>query len=151
MNNTDIFDKLFCLPFLNKLQPFYKKNKEILLYLFFGALTTFVSIFVFWFFTTIIPLNELVANVISWVIAVLFAFVTNRKWVFSTAVKENILKATAKFYCGRISTLVIEEIILFIFITVLQLNAMAVKIVTQLIVIILNYIVSKKFIFKTKK
>ena len=78
----DIFDRIMALPGLRIFEGFYKKYKEILLYLFFGALTTVVSIGSFAALQVGLGMNVLVANVISWILAVTFAFITNRIWVF---------------------------------------------------------------------
>lgn len=67
--------------------PFYTKYKEVLMYLLFGGLTTLVSVGVFALFESHFGLNEHISNVISWLTAVLFAFVTNRIWVFPTKTK----------------------------------------------------------------
>lgn len=130
------------------LKSVFKKYKEPILYIIFGVLTTVVSIAVFWFFTEIIVFDELIANIISWIIAVLFAFLTNRKWVFSSNKNQNFFIQAVKFYSGRLITLLIEEVIIFIFITLLSLNSLMVKIAAQFIVIVLNYVISKLYIFK---
>ena len=78
----DIFDRLMHLPVLNIFEPFYKKHKEMLLYLFFGGLTFVISVITYAFFNVSLGMNELVANIFSWILAVLFAFFTNRIWVF---------------------------------------------------------------------
>ena len=139
----DIFDRMMALPILNIFEPFYKKNKEVLLYLFFGGLTFNVSM----------GINELIANVMSWVLAVLFAFATNRVWVFQapTHTITEFLKQMLSFFGGRVVTLVIEEIILLVFITWLGFNSMVVKVIAQVIVIVLNYVISKFFVFSEKK
>ena len=148
----DIFDKIMSLKIFSFINPFYKKYKEALLYLFFGVLTTLINIVVFYLFTEIITLDELVANIIAWIIAVLFAYVTNRIWVFSShcATKAAFLKEILSFYGGRIFTLLVEEGILLIFIKLLSLNSLAVKIVAQVVIIVLNYVISKLFVFKKK-
>ena len=130
------------------LKSVFKKYKEPLLYIIFGVLTTVVSIAVFWFFTEIIILDELIANIISWIVAVLFAFLTNRKWVFSATENQSIFLQAAKFYSGRLITLLIEEVIIFIFITLLSLNSLMIKIASQFVIIVLNYIISKIYVFK---
>ena len=137
----DIFDKIMHLPGLRVFEPLYKKYKEVLLYLFFGVLTTVVSI------------NELIANVISWVLAVLFAFFTNRIWVFAAPTKtvEEFMKQLVSFAGGRVLTLVIEEIILLVFITMLHFNSMLIKFIAQVVVIILNYVISKLLVFRKDK
>ena len=148
----DIFDRLMALPMLRLLEPFYKKHKAVLLYLFFGGLTTVISIAVFWLFRYPFGLNELVANVLSWVAAVLFAFLTNRVWVFRAPTKTpgEFLRQMASFYGGRVVTLLIEEAMLAVFITWLGFADMPVKIAAQIVVIVLNYFISKLFIFKKK-
>ena len=146
----DIFDKLFDLPFLKWAQPFYSKNKEVLMYLLFGGLTTVVSILSFWLLTSGTGLNELIANVISWILAVLFAYVTNRTWVFQSKASggKEIFREIISFFGGRLATLGMEELILFVFVTKLGWNSMAVKIVAQVVVIVANYVISKLFVFK---
>lgn len=152
MQEKDIFDRIMELPVLRIVNPFYKKNKEILLYLFFGGLTFLVSISSYAIFNIRIGWNTLTANIASWILAVAFAYVTNRAWVFesSTDRGSNLIKEITGFVGGRIATLVIEELILFIFITELGMNSILVKIVAQVIVIALNYVISKLVVFKPK-
>lgn len=151
--NKDIFDKLMSLPILNIFEPFYRKHKEVLLYLFFGGIAFFLNLGFFILFNSRLGINELVTNVVCWIICVLFQFFTNRIWVFKTAenVQQGFLKQMAIFFGGRIFTLVIEEIILAIFITWLGFNSFAVKMAAQVIVNLLNYIISKKVVFRYKK
>ena len=146
----DIFDRLMALPLLRLFEPFYKKHKEALLYLFFGGLTTVISIAAFWLFRRPFGLNELIANIISWVVAVLFAFFTNRTWVFRAPTRSagEFLRQMGSFFGGRVVTLLIEEALLAVFITWLHLPDMPVKIAAQVIVIVLNYVISKLFVFK---
>lgn len=146
----DIFDKTMELPILRILNSFYKKNKELLLYLFFGGLTFLVSISSYALFNIRIGWNALTANIASWILAVAFAYVTNRTWVFesSTDRGSNLIKEITGFVGGRIATLVIEELILFIFITEFEMNSVLVKIVAQVVVIALNYVISKMIVFK---
>lgn len=150
MKEKDIFDRIMELPFLNVFEPFYKKYKEIFLYLFFGGVTMVVSIASYAICNLKFGINELVANVISWVLAVLFAFYTNRIWVFraTTYSIRDFLKQVFSFCSGRIVTLIVEEGILFIFITFFQFNSVGVKIIAQIVVVVLNYVISKFWIFK---
>mgnify|MGYP004548457507 CR=1 FL=1 len=151
-SKKDIFDRIMELPVLRIVNPFYKKNKEILLYLFFGGLTFLVSISSYAVFNIRIGWNALTANIVSWILAVAFAYTTNRIWVFesSTDRGSNLIKEITCFVGGRIATLVIEELILFIFITELEMNSILVKIVAQVVVIVLNYVISK-FVFRPQK
>lgn len=146
----DIFDKLMELPGLRYFQPLYEKHREVLLYIFFGGLTFLVSIFTFALFNVAMGMNELIANVLSWIIAVLFAFFTNRIWVFAapTSTFAEFVSQMAAFFGGRLVTLVIEEVILLVFITLLGFDSMVVKVAAQVIVIVLNYVISKLVIFK---
>lgn len=150
MQEKDIFDRIMELPVLRIVNPFYKKNKEILLYLFFGGLTFLVSISSYALFNIRIGWNALTANIASWILAVAFAYVANRTWVFesSTDRGSNLIKEITGFVGGRIATLVIEELILFIFITEFEMNSVLVKIVAQVVVIVLNYVISKMIVFK---
>ena len=151
MAERDVFDMIMDLPLFRLFKPFYSKNKEMLLYLFFGGLAFLVSIGTFAFFEKILRFNELIANVLSWIITVLFAFVTNRKWVFSKNKKSKPLSfgnQILRFYTGRIATLVVEECILFVFVTEMCFNSIIIKTVAQIIVILLNYVISKVWIFK---
>ena len=97
-----------------------------------------------------VGLNELVANVLSWILSVLFAYVTNRTWVFESSAdtKPGVIREMASFFGGRVATLLIEEGILAVFITWLGFPAMWVKVAAQVIVIVLNYVISKLFVFR---
>ncbi len=147
-NKKDIFDKIMSLPGLKILDPFFQKRKSVILYIFFGGLTTFVSIGTFALCNAVFSINELISNIFSWVAAVTFAYVTNRIWVFRSKTTGNaVIKEIAAFYGGRITTLIIEEILLLVFVTCLGLNGLVIKTVAQVIVLILNYFISKILVF----
>lgn len=149
----DIFDRLMGCKVLRSLEPFYKKNKEILLYLFFGGLTTVVSIGSYIFFEFVIGMSPLIANLFSWIFAVSFAYVTNRIWVFSNIAYgfSSILKEIFVFFIGRVATLVLEEVILFVGITFLGWRSIIVKVIGQIVVVVSNYFISKMVVFNTRK
>jgi len=154
MKERDIIDKIMDLPLLRFFKPFYSKYKELVLYLFFGGLAFLVSMGTFAFFDMILSFNELIANVLSWIITVLFAFLTNRKWVFAydkTSASSSFWNHMLRFYAGRIATLILEECILFVFVTKMSFNSIIVKTIGQIIVILANYVISKVWIFKDKK
>ena len=141
---------------IKKCLDIYKKNEEVINYLIIGGLTTLVNLIVKYalLFTILNPKDAFelqVAVIISWVAAVLFAYFTNRTIVFKSESK-NILKEFASFVFARIITLIMEMIIMWFFITFLKLNTnMWVAVITifaQALVIILNYVFSKLFIFK---
>ena len=142
----DIFDRIMALPLLSKFAPFYKKHKSVLLYLLFGGLTTVVSIGTYALFLPVV--SPLIANIISWVAAVTFAYVTNRTWVFASKEKGlAIIQEAFAFYGGRVFTLGLEEVVLYVFITLLFFPPLTVKVFAQVIVLILNYVISKLFVF----
>ncbi len=149
-HSEDIFDRMMSLPLLRMFQPFYQKHKEVLLYLFFGALTTVVSIGSYAFFSLALGVNELIANLFSWILAVTFAFFTNRIWVFQakTTSFSDFFRQLCSFFGGRLATLGVEEIILLVFITCLHFPGILVKTAAQIVVILLNYIISKLFVFQ---
>ncbi len=162
----DIFDKIMGLPVLRILEPFYQKHREGLLYLFFGALTTFLNLLLSAFFWYILhwekwylgdfALGTLLGNLISILIALIFAYVTNRHWVFRSQTKgaHDVGIEFLKFAGGRATTLVIE-------IGGVQLTTMLFpgdsvmlfigKLITQILVILLNFVFSKLFVFREKK
>ncbi|MBR3599234.1 MAG: GtrA family protein [Lachnospiraceae bacterium] len=146
----DIFDKIMQIRIFAPIQPFYIKHKEVLLYLLFGGLSFVISIATYYLFSEVIQLNELISNIISWIFAVSFAFVTNYIWVFEktvTSIKE-FFGQVLKFFMGRVFTLVVEELILIVFVTILSLPNMPIKVIAQIIVIVLNYVISKLYVFK---
>jgi putative flippase GtrA len=98
-------------------------------------------------------MNELIANVISWIFAVTFAYVTNKIWVFQsqTTCFRDLCMEIGKFFGGRLATLGVEELILFVFISLMHWNSILVKLIAQVVIVILNYIISKIFVFKEKK
>lgn len=145
----DVFDRIMDTKALSFAKPFCEKHREQLLYLFFGALTTLVSIVSFWALNVALGVNELFANAVSWILAVLFAFATNRKWVFDGKGAEGTLMSQmGSFFAGRLLTLFLEEAIIFVFVTKLSMNSMLIKIIATVVVIILNYFISKFFVFR---
>lgn len=125
----------------------YKKYEEIINYLIFGVLTTLVSILSYAFFTRLFNFDYVISNILSWILSVTFAFVTNQKFVFKTS-SSNYVKDIFKFYLSRLASLGIELVIMYILVTLLNLNDMISKIIVQFIVIVLNYVLSKLFVFK---
>lgn len=143
---------------MKKIINLYKKYEEIINYLIVGVLTTIVSLVVKWglLFTVLDPKNSVqlqVAVVISWIAAVVFAYITNRIIVFKSKSKK-ILKEITSFFGSRLLTLGLEMLIMWFFVTFLKLNSdlwvLIWTMVAQILVIIFNYIFSKLFVFKKK-
>ena len=94
-------------------------------------------------------MNELIANVISWVLAVATAYATNRTWVFGSKAKGKAFwKEMAAFFSGRLLTLFMEEAILLVFVTWLGFPGVWIKVAAQIAVLVGNYFISKLLIFK---
>ena len=125
----------------------YKKYKEIINYLIFGGLTTVVSIATYALFAKVFHIDYLISNVLSWILAVLFAYITNKIFVFESKSKKNIKEITS-FFFFRIVSLLIEMIILYIFVDMFHIDDLFTKIIAQVIVIVANYVFSKVFVFK---
>ena len=139
---------------MKNLKTIYSKHKEIINYLIVGGLTTVVSLGVYYLLvkTVLNPENAIqlqIANIISWIAAVTFAYITSRKYVFES-VDKNIIKEASKFYLSRISTLIIDMFIMYLLVTVLKLNDKIAKIIVQVVVTITNYILSKFLVFNKK-
>ena len=144
---------------MQKIKELYLKYKEIINYLIFGVLTTIVSLAVKYLllFTVLDAKNALelqFAVVISWIAACLFAYITNRIWVFESKSKE-IIKEMTKFFVARLATLGMEMLIMFIFVTALGLNSdiwvIVWTLVSQVVIVVGNYVLSKLIVFKDKK
>ena len=146
----DIFDRIMGTRLLKPLWPLYQRYREPLLYLLFGGLTSLLSIGLYWLMAHPLGLQPLIANALSWVLCVAFAYVTNRTWVFSQKAhgKEAVLREAASFAAGRLATLVLEELILWLGISILGANDVAVKLVAQVLVILGNYLISKMIVFR---
>lgn len=122
-------------------------KKHLTLYIIFGILTTLVNIAVYLFMTKICGVNYLISNVIAWVLSVLFAYVTNRKWVFESR-SNDILRESTLFFSGRLFSGVVDTLLMFLFIEVLFIDGFISKLIIQVIVVILNYVISKVIVFK---
>ena len=137
---------------LKVLADWYRKHKETMRYLIFGALTTFVNILAYTIFYYALHINNATSNVIAWILGATFAYVTNKLYVFDSKVstRKELLKEIIYFYGCRLLTLAIDEIIMIITVDNWGWNAFFMKIFANIIVIILNYIFSKILIFKKK-
>ena len=128
------------------------KDKEYVLYIIFGGLTTVVNYAVFLLMGRALKLEIVLANAIAWIFAVAFAYITNRIWVFESKAKgaKNVLLEIGEFVAGRLITLGIESLLLWIFVDLLSVNDLVMKIVTSIITIVVNYIFSQFIIFRGK-
>ncbi|MBQ1843330.1 MAG: GtrA family protein [Lachnospiraceae bacterium] len=126
-----------------------EKYRDVIPYLVFGILTTIVNIVAYWLCAHPLHLGIMVSTVIAWVLSVLFAYVTNRKWVFhSEAAGVAIIREILSFYGARLATGLLDMLFMFIFADRLGLNDTVIKICSNVVVVILNYIFSKFLIFR---
>ncbi len=130
-----------------------KRNQEIIMYLVFGVLTTVVNIILYYIFNDIIPMNftthqYLIASLIAWIGAVIFAFYTNKYIVFKSNKKEDTVKELTSFILFRLLSLVFDLAIMFVMVDLLIVDDLLSKIIANVVVIVLNYVFSKLFIFK---
>ena len=125
-------------------------KKELISYLIFGVLTTVVNIVVYYVFNTWLQVNYLVSNAIAWITSVLFAYITNRKYVFESK-NTFMINELVKFIGARLSTGIMDMILMWLLVDILSMNSMIGKIVVNVLVIVLNYVLSKVFVFKKEE
>lgn len=125
-------------------------NKETISYVIFGILTTIVNLISYYFFSSIININYLISNTISWIISVVFAYITNKFYVFNSKDKKKdvMVKEFIKFVNCRLTSGVIEILLLFLLVDMMKVNDIISKLAIGVIVVVLNFIFSKIFVFQ---
>ncbi|AXG38644.1 GtrA family protein [Enterococcus gilvus] len=123
---------------------------ELFIYLFFGGLTTIVNIVTFTLSYQVFDFSWPISNTISWIFSVLFAFITNKVWVFQSKTEsfKGLAWEFSKFIFARIISFGMDMACMYLFIDMLHTGNLVAKIITQVVVVIANYIFSKVFIFK---
>ena len=151
---------------INKIKKLAKKYRELITYIIFGVLTTIVSLVSFKIFDSLLGEKlYLLTNIMSWIFAVSFAYVTNKLWVFESKSWQGktVIKELLGFVGARLFSLGVEELGLWLLIDILNMGAlrlsilsldingnMIAKVIMQIVVIILNYVFSKLVVFKKK-
>lgn len=137
---------------MKKVFELIKKYQDIILYLFFGGLTTVINVVSYAFFAKILGFGTFFSTIIAWFLSVLVAYLTNRKWVFHSEAKGvvEISREVISFFSCRIATGVVDWVIMLAFVDGLHFNDIVIKILANVIVIILNYVASKLVIFAKK-
>ena len=130
----------------------FKKYQQPILYLFFGVCTTAVNIITYYISAHILSLSVILSTCLAWVISVLFAYITNKWWVFESKCLhlKVVIQECLSFTGCRLFTGACDLLIMFIFVDCLGVNDLFVKIASNVLVVILNYIFSKLIIFKRK-
>lgn len=137
----------------NRLVSLYRRYQEGIDYLFWGGAAFLLSMVLFYIFANVLLIEEQISNVITWIICVIFAYLTNRTFVFrsKTSGKKAVMKEFADFTTARLATLILENIVLFVCIDLFFWNNMIAKLLGQFLVIVSNYVLSKLWIFKKKE
>lgn len=130
----------------------YEKYKGIILYIFFGGITTLINIVSYYLFYNVFNVSNVTSNIIAWFLSVIFAFVTNKIWVFNSKswAAKIAIKELVSFISVRLLTGVFDTSVMYIGVDLFKFNSLIMKILSNLIVLISNYIGSKLFIFKKK-
>lgn len=138
--------------YYRKFESYLKEKKlwEIFIYLFFGGLATVVNIVTFAAAYQLLHLSWPISNTISWICSVLFAFVTNKLWVFQSKTETfgALVWEFSKFLFARIISFGMDMACMYLFIDILNTGNLVAKIITQIVVVVANYVFSKVFIFK---
>ena len=126
------------------------KYKEIIMYLVFGVFTTVVNIVVYFLSAELLHIDYLISNALAWFLSVLFAYITNRKYVFESS-SQNILKEAVSFFSSRLATGILDMVLMWLFVYFNVVNDVIAKVIVNVIVVVLNYVLSKLVVFKGDK
>ena len=138
---------------MNNIVDLFKKYREQIMYLVVGGLTTVFCVGVKYLLEKIFGIIGLVSVLIAEPLAMVFAYVTNKAWVFNTKCKDfkDLMREMISFFSARIFTIILSAVISLVFVDILKWPNMPVQIGASVIVVILNYVFSKLFIFKGDK
>lgn len=135
---------------MRKLGKLIQHHRDMIVYIFFGVLTTLVNYAAFFALFNIVELSGLLSNIISWAVAVVFAFLTNKPFVFRSNdwSSATLIPELFKFIGCRIGSGLLETGIIFLTVDVLSWDGNLMKILTGILVVVLNYLSSKTIVFK---
>lgn len=138
---------------MHKLKMLFNKYKAIISYVFFGGCTTIVNWVTYIVCYEAVHIPNVISTIIAWVVAVAFAFITNKLWVFNSKSFnwKTLLYEIWTFIAARLLTGLLEVWIMYFAVDVYHFNAIFCKLFSNVIVVILNYIFSKLIIFRTKE
>lgn len=139
---------------IETIKGLYRNYKEIINYLVFGVLATVVNFVSYYIFARIIGIDEVISSGLSWFASVLFAYITNKLFVFDskTVTKKELIKECISFFLARVLSGILCDVGTFaVMVKVFKINDIIAKVVTQVMVVIVNYIFSKFIIFKNNK
>ncbi len=135
-----------------EIKQLFTRYKHVIFYLFFGVCTTAVNVIVYWIAVHVFHMPVMAGTILAWLLAVLFAYTSNRKWVFHSEAMgvSEIWKELISFFACRLATGFVDWICMFIFVDIMDLNDVLIKFLANIVVIVLNYVASKLIIFKKK-
>ena len=137
---------------MGKLIELFRKYQDVISYLIFGGLSTIVNIVSYAFFSHALGMPTVPASVASWFVTVIFVYLTNRVWVFHSQAESaaEIAREFMTFMGCRVATGVLDVAIMWVSVDILGWNDIVMKVISNMIVIVLNYVASKLVIFKRK-
>ncbi len=138
---------------LEKAKRYYQRKRSVVNYIIFGVSAFFISFLVFALLEQLTPMDWATANIVAWIAATIFSYYTNRSYVFNSHHEKFLSEAIemARFFVGRGFTLIAEELILWIGIQLLGMYSLTVKLIAQIVLITLNYLISKFIVFRKKE
>ncbi len=138
---------------MDKIMALVKKHWDVVTYLFFGVLTTVVNYIIYLPCYNLLHMSAAVSNMIAWVVAVAFAYLTNKPFVFQSHdwSRKTVVPELTKFVGTRVGSGLLETVFLLVTVDLLHWNGNWMKIITQVMVIVINYVGSKLFVFARKK
>ena len=137
---------------IQRILSLIRSHKDVVVYIVFGVLTTLVNYAVYFPLYNFAQLSATLCNCMAWVVAVIFAFLTNKPFVFNSYdwSSKTVIPEFLKFVGCRLLSGIIESVIILIFVDLLKFNGNLWKIITGVLVIVLNYIGSKLLVFRNK-
>ncbi len=137
---------------MGKIKSLIIRYKGLILYVVFGAGTTLINWLVYYLCYAVLGVPNVPSTVIAWILSVAFAFITNKLWVFGSRSfeRKTLLREAASFTAARLATGVLDVGIMVLAVDVLSRNAGVWKLLSNIIVVILNYVISKLVVFKKK-
>ena len=135
---------------LKFIRKYYVKYRFIILYIFFGGITTIINVFLYWLCYNIIHIPNVASTIIAWIGSVIFAFLSNKTWVFESHDwgRRTLLNEFTKFVFARLLTGGIDVLFMFLTVDLIHLDGFIMKIVANVFVMISNFVLSKLIVFR---
>jgi len=132
------------------IQKYWQKYRELVMYGFFGVLTTLVNWGLYWLMADVLHVHYMAATFFAQVLAILFAYFTNRRWVFESRASgaRAVALEMARFFAARGVSLAMDMLFMFVGVDLLHVDDKIVKVVSSVAVVIANYVFSKLFVFR---